>query len=136
MVFWNHVTNENHYIPNTRVPMTTRLGRMVTLTGSYLMIIWSRHLSRSRDKLKPLYLHKNYAYGHQTWQDGDLPWRVPTHKVTWLFDHVVLRDHLASSNYYISTTAVPMATRLCRIVRYFEVLLTINSCWSLITWPC
>ena len=39
--------------------------------------------SRSRDKLKTLYLHYQSAYGHQTWQDGNLPWWVPAHKVTW-----------------------------------------------------
>ena len=27
--------------------------------------------SRSREKLKPLYLHYHIAYGHQTWEDGD-----------------------------------------------------------------
>ena len=29
--------------------------------------------SRSRDKLKILYLHFQCAYGHQTWQDDNLP---------------------------------------------------------------
>ena len=28
---------------------------------------------------------------HQTWQDGDFPWRSSTHKVIWPFDHVVLQ---------------------------------------------
>ena len=32
-------------------------------------------------------------YSYQTWQDGDLPWGGPTHKITWLFDHVVLQDN-------------------------------------------
>ena len=27
--------------------------------------------SRSRDKLKPLYLHYYSAYGHHSWQDDD-----------------------------------------------------------------
>ena len=40
------------------------------------------------------YLQFHNAYGHQTWQGGVLPWGAPTHKVTWPFDHVVLRDHL------------------------------------------
>ena len=29
--------------------------------------------SRLRDKLKALHLHYQSAYGHQTWQHGDLP---------------------------------------------------------------
>ena len=28
---------------------------------------------------------------HQTWQDGDFPWRSSTHKVIWPFDQVVLQ---------------------------------------------
>ena len=35
--------------------------------------------------------HHN-GYDQQTWQDGDLSWGAPTHKVTWPFDHVVLGD--------------------------------------------
>ena len=50
--------------------------------------------SKSRDKLKKLYLVYQGAYGHQTWQDGNLPWWTPAHKVTWLFDHVILRDNV------------------------------------------
>ena len=35
------------------------------------MTLWSNGLSRSSDKLKPLYHYRN-DYRHQTWQDGDL----------------------------------------------------------------
>ena len=31
------------------------------------------------------------AYGHQTWQEGNLPRRIPTHNVTCSFGHVFLR---------------------------------------------
>ena len=41
----------------------------------------SRGFVRSGDKLK-LYLNYLIAYGHKTWQDGDLPWVTYTHKVT------------------------------------------------------
>ena len=37
------------------------------------MTHWSRGLPRSRDKLRLLHLHYHSVYGHQTWQDGDLP---------------------------------------------------------------
>ena len=30
-------------------------------------------LARSRDKLKPLYLHSQSVFSHHTWKDGDLP---------------------------------------------------------------
>ena len=38
--------------------------------------------SRSRDKLKRLYLHYRSAYGNQTWQDGNLPSWTSAFKVT------------------------------------------------------
>ena len=34
-------------------------------------------LARSRDRLKPLYLHYHSVYGHQTWQVGDLSCGFP-----------------------------------------------------------
>ena len=46
--------------------------------------------SRSRDKLKTLYLNYESAYGHQTWEDGNLAWWTPVHRVKWPFDHVIL----------------------------------------------
>ena len=63
-----------------------------TLMGSCLqshITLWS-HIVRSCDKLKSVYLHYHSAYGYQTWQDGNLPWWAPAHKVTWLFDRMVL----------------------------------------------
>ena len=49
--------------------MATRLGRLVTYG-----------LSKSRDKLKILFFYYQIVYGHQTWQDFDLPWWNPAHK--------------------------------------------------------
>ena len=56
----------------------------------------SSGLARSRDKLKPLYLHYHIAYGHQNWQDDNLPSSIPAYKVTWPFDYVVLQDHMTN----------------------------------------
>ena len=50
--------------------------------------------SRSRNKLKILYLYNHSAYGYQTWQDGILPWCTPAHKVTRPFDYVFLWYHV------------------------------------------
>ena len=36
------------------------------------------------------HLHHHNACGHQSWQGGDLPWGVPTHKITWPINHGVL----------------------------------------------
>ena len=60
----------------TTTPMAIRLGKVVTYhkklspIKSYDPLITC--LTRSRDKLKPLYLHYHNVYSHQTWQDGDL----------------------------------------------------------------
>ena len=37
--------------------------------------------------------------GHQTCQGGDLQRGAPTDKVTWSFDHVVLRDHVTNQKH-------------------------------------
>ena len=41
-----------------------------------------------------LYLHYHNIYGLQTWQGGDSPQGAPNHKITLLFEHVVLRDQV------------------------------------------
>ena len=56
----------------------------------------SRALIIPRDKLKSLYLYYHNAYGHQTWQDGDLPWLSFNHKVIWPYNHMALWDHYRS----------------------------------------
>ena len=100
------------------------------------MTIWSRDLSRSRDKLKPLYFHYHIAYGHRTWWDGNISWMDPNHKVTQHSVHFVLQSHVRNKNHYISSTRVPMATKRGTMVAYFERLLTIKSFYALITWFC
>ena len=100
------------------------------------MTLWSRDLAISRDKLKPLYLHYPIAYGHRTWLDGNLSWMAPNLKITKHSVHVVLQCHVTDKNHYISSTTVPMATKLDRMVTYFERLLTIKSFYVLITWSC
>ena len=54
--------------------MATKLRGMMTYLGVFLpksqMVLWD-HVT----KLLHLYYHS--AYGHQTWQGGDLPWGAP-----------------------------------------------------------
>ena len=96
--------------------------------------LWWRGLPKSRYKLKAIYLHYHGAYGHQTWQDADLPWLTPTHEVTlpfgWRFTlkgsyHIVTWpflvrwsyvDHLTVWKIYISTFAKLMATNFGRVL--------------------
>ena len=51
---------------------------------------------RLRDKLKTLYFHYHNAYGHKTWKDDNLPRVASTHKVTWLYKHMVLIDYVTN----------------------------------------
>ena len=46
-------------------------------------------LTEPRNKRKSLYLHYQSAYDDQNWEDDNLVWLTPAHKVRWLFDHVV-----------------------------------------------
>ena len=58
-------------------PITTKFGKQVHLQDLTQIRLIKQVLvtvtSRSRDKLKALYLHYKSAYGHQTWQDGCFP---------------------------------------------------------------
>ena len=95
------------------------------------LITWSCKITWQ----KPLYLHYHCVYCHQTWQDGDIHWQAPNHKVTQSFDHVVLQGHGTNKNLYISTT-VPMATGLGRVMTYLDGLRPLKSHDPLITWLC
>ena len=74
----DYVTNQNHYISNTTVPMATRPGSTVIyleqLSSSISYpTLWSRGFAISREKLKPLYLYYYSVYDLQTRQVGSLP---------------------------------------------------------------
>ena len=73
--------------------MATRLGRAITYIGGLLpiklfdpAITWS---CETRNNLKSLYLHYHSAFGHQTWQTGDLSWVASSHAIP-PSDYVVL----------------------------------------------
>ena len=83
----------------------------LTSRGSYsknYSTVCSRGLARSPDKLKALYLYYHYVYGHQSCQDGNLPRGTPTHKVTWLFEHVVCK-----TMWQIKTIIYPLPSCPC-----------------------
>ena len=77
--------------------MATKLYKMETYLNGLLaingFIIWSYNIIH---KIKPLHLYYDSAYVHHTWQDGNLLWRAPTHKITWSLDHVVLQGHVTN----------------------------------------
>ena len=56
--------------------MSTKLHKMVNLSWWALVdkLTWPYDIARSRDALKPQYLHYQSVYEYQTWQDGNLPW--------------------------------------------------------------
>ena len=63
MDFQGHVINKSQYVSLTSILITTKLGRVVTYLEGFLPIK-SRGLTRSHDRLKPLYLHYHNAYAH------------------------------------------------------------------------
>ena len=81
--------------------------------------------------LKTLHLHYQSAYGHQTWQGGDLPLGASTYKVTWLCDHIIFWINAANC---ISTIRVPMAIEFHIIVTYRDGLPLIKSNGNWIMW--
>ena len=83
---------------------------------------------------KPWYLLYHNAYSHNIWQDCDLTCAAFIHKVRWPYNHVVSSDHVTNSNHYISTTTMPMATKLGRVEMYNDELPAIKPKVSLITW--
>ena len=74
------------------------------------MVTWFRKISCG--KLKPLFLHYHSAYNHQTWQDNDLPWTAPTHKVTRPFGHIVKWPLIRWSDVDHVTVCVSIFTKL------------------------
>ena len=74
--------------------------------------IWSRSLKRSRQKLKSLSPPYQNPCGYKTLVDGDLPWGASTHKATWHF----ITWSCEITWVTISTTTVPMATNLGRMM--------------------
>ena len=71
-----------------------------------------------------------------TWQDVNLSWWTLANRVTWPFDHVILRDHVIIWNYYSSTTTVSLVTKLGKLVPCHKGLLSIMLLHALATWSC
>ena len=92
-------------------------------------------MSRSRDKLKT-YLHYQSAYGHQTWQKGNLTCWVDAHKATRPSDHVVLEITLQANITISPLTTVLMPTKISRMEIYLDRLLSIRSHDPLMTLSC
>ena len=64
--------------------------------------------------------HSHQIYCHKIWPDGDLTWSTLTHKVTWLFKNIVLTYHVTKEKHDISTVAVLMTNKLCKVMTYHE----------------
>lgn len=86
VVLQKNATNYKKHISTTRVPMSIRLGRLVTNFERLLTInshgssvMWFREIPW---KIKSLYLHYHRVNAHHTWQGGYLSWGASTHKVT------------------------------------------------------
>ena len=68
-----------------------------TLNSRDPLITWSCRIKyQSKTFISPL------PQGHQIWQGGELHWEAPIHKVTWPWNHVVLRVHVTQTKSLIS----------------------------------
>ena len=101
---WNWHWNWKYYF------FLTKGGDIVWVTASTklrdLLITWSG------DKVTDLYLVFHNTYGHQTCQSSNLQWGgyLQSHVTCWL------RGHETNVKPYIFTFAIPMATKLDRVV--------------------
>ena len=109
--------------------MLPKLGGVVTyhvgLPPMEWHDLWSRSFAKPRYKLKTN-LHYHSAYRHQTWQDGDLPWGVSSHQVTWPLDHPVLkrsRDKLEPS--YLHHHIFTSSSSSCDITRQIKNIISL-----------
>ena len=103
--------------------MAAKTDRVVT----YLEELIPTKLLRSCDSLKIFYLHFHSVYGHQTWQDDNLPWGIPSHKVIWPFDHFILQNRVINEK-------EPLATKLDRVLTFFRGLLPLKAHGLGVTW--
>ena len=121
MTNWKHTST-------TTIPMDTELGRVITYHEGLLSIksrdsfvTWSCEITWQTKSLFPLpqYLWlPNMASWWLTLRASH-PRSHPT------LDHVVLRDHVTNLK-HVSTTTIPMATKLGRVVTYNEELALIK----------
>ena len=54
------------------------------------MMLRSCAFVRSYYKVKPSCLYYQSGYGHQAWQDGNLPWQAPTHKPLYKIEYPLI----------------------------------------------
>ena len=111
------------------VTMVIYNERFPSINSHDPLITW---FVRSRNKVRTLRLYYQSVHGHQTWQNGDLPWRAPKHN-----GHVVFWSHVTNENHYIftTTTRVSIATKIGKMVTYLDGH-THKDTWPLIAWTC
>ena len=70
-------------------------------------------------------LHFHKVYGYHAWQVGDLPCRIFIDIVTCPMNHMILQDYWTNLK-HISTTTVPMTTKVSSVLTYWEGLIPIK----------
>ena len=120
--------------------MATKLGKMMSYLYGVLpimlvnpLVMWSYEITwQTENIISPLPRRISPPNLAGVW----LTISGPTHKVTWLFNQVVLRDHVKKYNHYICTTPMPMAAKISRMVTYLERLVSMKLHDHIITWFC
>ena len=125
--------NENHEISTTKLPLATELGKMVTYVNGLLPIksqdpffMWSWEIIwQTKTIMCPLPWYPWHPNLEGWWHN------LRSYKPSSPFDHVVLHGHVTKTC-YISTTRVPMVSKLGRMITYLPWWTpTYNVAWPL-----
>ena len=92
--------------------MSAKLARMLaclqglqTIKSFSALITWFCKVTwHTKTIISSLHTKLITTYDHETRQGGDIPWRAPTHKVTWSLNHVALQGDVACWIFYISAS--------------------------------
>ena len=112
-------------ITTTRVPMATKLGRMVTYCNRFMHINSHDPLITSSCEITwPFKTTISTIWVSMATKLARMvTWWAPAQKVIWNFNHKILWAHMTIWNHYMSTTAMPMATKLGKLVTCHKGLL-------------
>ena len=120
--------------PLPHSPWPLSLGGWWLTLGDYWqsqVMLWSCGFVRSCDKL--LYLYYYSPNGYQTWQDGDLLWGAPTHKVL-RSDHVRPCDNLKSLYLHYHSAYGLQTWQLGDFLWWVSTHVVISPFYSVVMW--
>ena len=111
--------------------------RLIDCYPSSHLTLWSRGFTKSRDKLRLLYIHLHSASGHQNL----IGWQL-TLRSSYLQSHIALEFTSSCKitwqfkKAFISTERVPITIKIGKMMTYLKMFLSLEPFYPLITWSC